>query len=277
MPRRNALPRLAFLLALGAIWLGSTVMAAAPAAPVAAAPAIDPARREIDEIHALLAMAIVYQDWQIDTVRGHNIGALLVDPSDAPVFWARNARFVTGNGTEHGEVRLIRNYLACPHNVEYLGEQPPGRHAGARPGRGFTLYTTLDPCVMCAGMMLMTQLSRAVYVQSDPDYGHVAARLAAGNGGEGSLPPYPVTLDISQADLPEARMLDESYLRFGRKDAIIPFLRSEQARKIFAAATQRLREFQSAHGNQTVVETALRYLDTVVDSDYQPDPSRECP
>jgi hypothetical protein len=30
------------------------------------------------------------------------------------------------------------------------------------PGRGFTLYTTLDPSVMSAGMMLMTPLSRAV-------------------------------------------------------------------------------------------------------------------
>jgi tRNA(Arg) A34 adenosine deaminase TadA len=267
MIRRIVLSRLLVIVAL----------ATASCGPTATAAESSPAQREIDEIYSLLAMAIVYKDWQTYTVRGHNIGALLVDPSDEPVFWARNARFVTGNGTEHGEVRLIRHYLDCPHSVEYLGEQSPERYAGARPGHGFTLYTTLDPCVMCAGMMLMTQLSRAVYVQSDPDYGQVAARLAAGSGGEGALPPYPVTLDIRQAEMPEARMLDESYANFGRKDAIIPYLRSEPARRIFAGATQRLLDFRSAHGNQAVVETARRYLDTVVDSDYQPDPSRECP
>jgi tRNA(Arg) A34 adenosine deaminase TadA len=262
-------------------WLGAAVLAAL--SPVVAA-AEDPAARqaEIDEIYSLLAMAVVYKDWQDVTlqahqVRGHNIGAVLVDPAGQPVFWARNARFVTGNGTEHGELRLIRHFLDCPNGVDYLGVPPPGRYPDARPGQGFTLYTTLDPCVMCAGTMLMMQLSRAVYVQTDPDYGHVVERLAAGTGGAGQPPPYPATLDIRQADLPEAQVLDQAYRRYGRPNAIIPFLRSEFARRVFENATQRLRNFQSERGNQAVVQTALAYLDTLVDDRYQPDPRQECP
>ena len=259
------------------------VIAAAvlPQASLAAA-ATDAARSEIDEIYALLAMAVVYKDWQDVTeqghrVRGHNIGAVLVDPAGQPVFWARNARFVTDNGTEHGELRLIRHFLDCPSAVDYLGVPPPGRYPGARPGQGFTLYTTLDPCVMCAGTMLMMQLSRAVYVQTDPDYGHVVERLAAGTGGPGQPPVYPAKLDIRQADMPEAQVLDEAYRRYGRPNTIIPFLRSEFARRVFENATQRLRGFRSEHGNQAVVETALAYLDRVVDDSYQPDPRQECP
>lgn len=240
---------------------------------VAAAADPDLAQTEIDEIHSLLAMAVVYKDWQAHTVSGHNIGAVLVDPAGRPVFWARNARFATGNGTEHGEVRLIRNYLDCPHRVEYLGEQSPDVYPHAEPGRGFTLYTTLEPCVMCTGMMLMTRLSRAVFVQSDPDYGRVTERLTSA----GTLPPYPVTLDIRQADMPEARLLDEQYRRLGQPNAIIPYLRSESARRIFAGAMERLRRFRSAHGNQPVVEAALHFLDTVVDDGYQADPLQECP
>jgi tRNA(Arg) A34 adenosine deaminase TadA len=251
-----------------------------PAASAAAPP--DAAQREVDEIFSLLAMAVVYKDWQDvgpqgSRLRGHNIGAVLVDPAGQPVFWARNARFVTDNGTEHGELRLIRHFLDCPGALDYLGVPPPGRYPGARAGQGFTLYTTLDPCVMCAGTMLMVQLSRAVFVQSDPDYGHVVERLAAGTGGAGQLPPYPVTLDIRQADLPEAQVLDQAYQRYGRPNAIIPFLRSEFARRVFKNATRRLRDFRSEQGNQAVVEAALAYLDKVVDDAYQADPRQECP
>lgn len=269
------LPRFLQGLALIAVLLAFTVTAAESDPDPDLGPG--PAQREIDEVYSLLAMAVAYKDWQSVTVRGHNIAAVLVDPAGEPVFWARNARFVTGNGTEHGELRLIRHYLDCPHHVEYLGEQSPARYPGARPGRGFTLYTTLDPCVMCAGTMLMMQLSRAVYVQTDPDYGRVAERLAAGSRGEGALPPYPVSLDIRQVDMKEARLLDQGYARSGQSNAIIPFLRSEYARRVFEGAAQRLRNFRSALGNQAVAESALRYLDTVVDSDYQPDPAQECP
>jgi tRNA(adenine34) deaminase len=45
-----------------------------------------------------------------------------------------------------------------------------------------TLYTTLEPCLMCAGAILLHQIGRVVYGATDPN-GGVAACLAA-------LPPY---------------------------------------------------------------------------------------
>jgi tRNA(adenine34) deaminase len=35
-----------------------------------------------------------------------------------------------------------------------------------------TIYVTLEPCVMCAGAMKWSQLSRLVYGASDPKYGY---------------------------------------------------------------------------------------------------------
>ena len=44
---------------------------------------------------------------------------------------------------------------------------------------------------MCTGMMLMTKLSRAIYVQADPEYGDVTGRLSASHE---NFADYPVAL-----------------------------------------------------------------------------------
>jgi len=41
----------------------------------------------------------------------------------------------------------------------------------------YTLYTTLEPCIMCAGMMVMSRLRRVVYGQADPHYGGAMERM----------------------------------------------------------------------------------------------------
>lgn len=45
-----------------------------------------------------------------------------------------------------------------------------------------TLYTTLEPCVMCAGAILLHQIGRVVFGAAD-DYGGIGAAVD-------SLPPY---------------------------------------------------------------------------------------
>lgn len=48
--------------------------------------------------------------------------------------------------------------------------------------REMTLFTTLEPCVMCAGAILLHRIGHLVFGSTDP-YGGVGASL-------GSLPPY---------------------------------------------------------------------------------------
>lgn len=45
-----------------------------------------------------------------------------------------------------------------------------------------TLYTTLEPCLMCAGAILLHRIGRLVFGSSDPNGGFAAC--------QGSLPPY---------------------------------------------------------------------------------------
>jgi tRNA(adenine34) deaminase len=70
--------------------------------------------------------------------------------------------------------------------MEALRSLPP--HLRER-CREMTLFTTLEPCLMCAGAILLHQMGRLVYGSSDPN-GGVASCIS-------SLPPY-FTHEFSQ-------------------------------------------------------------------------------
>jgi tRNA(adenine34) deaminase len=94
------------------------------------------------------------------------IGALIVLHGEV-VAWGKNAIWQPAlNLTRHAEMEALRN---LPSNLRAsCGEM--------------TLYTTLEPCLMCAGAILLHQLSRVVFGSSDL-YGGVGSCI-------GSLPPY---------------------------------------------------------------------------------------
>jgi tRNA(Arg) A34 adenosine deaminase TadA len=219
-----------------------------------------PAQLERDEIYMLLAYAVVRKDWQSGAgapPRGHNIGSVLVDPDGEVVFWARNANKVTGNASQHGEVRLIRNYLA-EHEPSYL--------------KGYTVYTTLEPCAMCSGMMVLTQVERAVYGQTDPAYGKALERLALDSHGlPDGFRPYPRPVRSERSDNPIRRALDRNYGDYllGGGRGITRWLRSERAKAIYDKAFERFMEYEVDHPeNRAVLEQARRYYREVVADRY---------
>jgi len=125
-------------------------------------------QNERDNIYMLLAFSVVEQDWQKSTrgsnVRGYNIGGVLVNDKGELVNWARNTTVLCNDKTQHGEVRMLQAELQKKNN--------PSRYA-----KGYSLYTTLEPCMMCSGMMIFLKTKRVVYGQQDPDYGLNIERL----------------------------------------------------------------------------------------------------
>lgn len=218
------------------------------------------AQVERDEILSLAAMVMVEKDWQTNSNgRGHNIGSILVDKTNKPVFWARNAIRERNNSTQHGEVRLIENYLNCPSVDKYVD--------------GYTVYTTLEPCAMCSGMIAMTKIKRVVYLQEDPAYGHVGETLRKIN--------YPRKYDeFTPRQLAQKIEIENRYheARVGGHDSITDFLLSDAAHKIFVSAKLAIDAYQLKHQeNASLLISVRAFLDKVSREKYGEEMMQNCP
>ena len=80
------------------------------------------------------------------------VGAVIARDGE-PLFTAHNRREARRDPTAHAEMDCLRGAAAA------LGDWRL---------RGCTLYVTLEPCPMCAGAMVMSQLDRVVFGAADP-------------------------------------------------------------------------------------------------------------
>lgn len=235
-----------------------------PPAPTPYSP--DPVQTEKDNIFSLLAYSVVLKDWQSENagsgVRGYNIGSVLVNPNNEVVCWARNAVDVTEDESQHGEVRLITNYL---HNTQQFSL------------KGYRLYTTLEPCAMCGGMMTLTQLYVTIFGQSDPGYGHALERLQFDSTAIDGYCPYPrpVLSAVAQNDIRE--QLDDAYSQ-AEETPITAWLTWPVAHDIYEQANQELVNFVPEYPeNVPVLEAAIAFLEGVPE-EYEETPyTVNCP
>ncbi|MCC7138223.1 MAG: nucleoside deaminase [Planctomycetes bacterium] len=228
-------------------------------APARVSPVPDSAS-ERDEIYSLAAMAVVVRDWQRGVgkeTRGYNIGSVLVAPDGRIVAWGRNCNRRTANGTQHGEVRLIQSYLATARSYHL---------------EGYSVYTTLEPCAQCSGMMVLAKLRRVVYAQTDPEFGGALERLALDSRGvPGGRGPYPRAVTSEHGRFAGAVELDAAYAReLSRPDArsLVEWLGSDEARGTFERAVARLSTMSPQHPeNRTILAEARAFVSAVPDHD----------
>ncbi|MGE5380601.1 MAG: tRNA adenosine(34) deaminase TadA [Methylocystaceae bacterium] len=83
------------------------------------------------------------------------IGALVVKDEEV-IAWGWNQKEKDQDATRHAEM---------------LALQRAAIYTGSWRLNGCTLYTTLEPCPMCAGAMLLARIDRLVYGASDPKMG----------------------------------------------------------------------------------------------------------
>ncbi|WP_127819250.1 tRNA adenosine(34) deaminase TadA [Microbacterium sp. CPCC 204701] len=76
------------------------------------------------------------------------VGAVVTDASGTVLGEGRNLREVTHDPTAHAEVVALREAAAA---------------IGSWNLEGCTLVVTLEPCVMCAGAVLQSRISRVVF------------------------------------------------------------------------------------------------------------------
>lgn len=93
-------------------------------------------------------------------------------------------------------------------HAEMMAITAAANHLGAKYLKKCTLYVTLEPCVMCAGAIAHSQLSRVVYGASDPKKGYTRYNSAI----------LPETISVSGGVMKEecSAML-KNYFRSKRK------------------------------------------------------------
>ena len=84
------------------------------------------------------------------------VGAVVYDPAGAELATGANERELTGDPTAHAEVLALRRAA---------GRLGSWRLAGC------TLVVTLEPCVMCAGALVLARIGTLVFGAWDPKAG----------------------------------------------------------------------------------------------------------
>ncbi len=109
---------------------------------------------ETDRFYLELALEEAEQAGREGT---YPIGALIVGPDGRILSRARNRVYSRGDYTAHAEVEAIRGAGGALMESAYRGK--------------CILYTTMEPCLMCTGALLLALMTRVVWAANDPDYG----------------------------------------------------------------------------------------------------------
>ena len=94
----------------------------------------------------------------------HPFGAILVDDGGTILLEAENTVVTERDVTGHAELNLVR-----------LASQQFDRARLA----GCTLYTSTEPCAMCAGAIFWSQIGRVVYGLSEENFLKIISRESA--------------------------------------------------------------------------------------------------
>ena len=108
---------------------------------------------------------------------GHNIGAVAVDGTGDVIDFDFNHNQVFGSSAEHAEARLVRRVFSLSQiydGWETRGPNDPPRTRGYSTVLGnVTIYTSLESCAQCSGVMALGQVGQVIYLQRDPGTYHI--------------------------------------------------------------------------------------------------------
>lgn len=110
--------------------------------------------------------------------KGHNIAALAVDGAGTPIDFEFNHNHLFNSSVEHAESRLVRRLFALVQGWDSdLRATQEGQHKYGNALSDVTIYTSLESCSQCAGIMALGQVKEVVYLQDDPGMHRIGAIL----------------------------------------------------------------------------------------------------
>jgi tRNA(Arg) A34 adenosine deaminase TadA len=166
-----------------------------------------------------------------DRYLGHNIACIAVDGNGEIIDFDFNHNDFFRSSAEHAESRLVRRLFSLTNifdnwktGFERCGDQQTFNvKPRAASLNDVTLYTTLESCAQCSGVMSLAGVKQIVYMQNDftaYKIGNIMYALANrhsavdGQGNPVNLPGAPVPIPASEIGLEEFAKLNEANLEF---------------------------------------------------------------
>ncbi len=88
------------------------------------------------------------------------VGAVIVNTEELVIGYGYNCPITTDDPTSHAEINAIRMAAKSLGNYRLVDT---------------TLYTTIEPCIMCMGAIIHARIKRVVYGARDPKWGAAAS------------------------------------------------------------------------------------------------------
>jgi tRNA(Arg) A34 adenosine deaminase TadA len=157
-----------------------------------------------------------------DRYLGHNIACLAVDGNGEIIDFEFNHNDFFRSSAEHAESRMVRRLFSLADIFDNwkTGKPIPGR-SRAFSLKDVTLYTSLESCAQCSGVMSLGRVKQVVYLQTDPGayaIGNIMFNLAGTEPGDNSsLAAIPIA--GSKAGVSHFDRLNSAYAAF-REDIL---------------------------------------------------------
>lgn len=227
---------------------------------------------------------------------GHNIAALAVSEDGRVIDFDFNHNELLNSSVEHAESRLVRRIFSLAQlNDGWASRRIPSRKATTYGNvlNNVTLYTTLESCSQCSGIMALGLVKEVVFLQRDPgqsSIGNILRALLPANAAYNG--PLPIPGDL--LGIEEFGKLDDAYRAFaadvagkpfyispdGEADhssSITSFLCTDAARDIFCMGafafdkwpTAQFPDFKpqsqdAIYSNQDILDHAHRFYDYAI-------------
>jgi tRNA(Arg) A34 adenosine deaminase TadA len=163
-----------------------------------------------------------------DRYLGHNIACIAVDGLGNIIDFDFNHNALFRSSAEHAESRLVRRLFSL---TDIFDSWKTGSHLDAKPHAALlsevTLYTSLESCAQCSGVMSLAGVKQIVYMQNDftaYKIGNIMYNLAnripikdANGTVTGTIPGAPIPIPGSKVGIPEFDKLNQGNLDFMAK------------------------------------------------------------
>lgn len=196
---------------------------------------------------------------------GHNIGSLAVDGIGEIIDFDFNHNEILSSSVEHAESRLVRRVFSLTQIYDNWATREPNdlpRSTGySNVLSSVTIYTSLESCSQCAGIMALGRVKEVVYLQRDPSMyliGNILYNLTEKTDLEA---PYPVAaedfgfeyferLNSSFADFKSGVRDKPFHVLSGKEDkspSVTSFLCTDNALTIYEDAASQFLSYQTKY------------------------------